>query len=492
MNYVLQLSLEGDAAVNAQLDKLAANVEKVSSGKMSVGDILHKAELAQIDKQIDESGIMTGEHLGKAVSKGMGKSLNKVMTPIMKEWVQTIAKGSGDVSKLWGNAVKVGAAGIPKPEQHGPSAEEFARFSQIQGPDLSGKLFAKMQKELAALPMQGPDLSGDLRRKHWKHVGLEEPTGKDLAKVQALPDINALFSQINLDFKKIFTGLALGFSNPYIGSRLLSDELGKLNGGKGSGIVGGLFGKGGVGGFAEIFLSFKAFKLAVDVFRKGAEVIYAASERAAKLYSSALQSGLGLGFSAKRGTLASIMGVSEQDVFRFGAQMAYLNPRIEQATSILAKTAVPLTQLDWNWKILGLDMSALVSKISADLAPAISNFIIGLDELVKALTRTWGITKAIAEIANPALLLIPLIQRKYEDADPKNFPSPQAWTKQLPASHLEHMGLQIGGGSNNYARDTAKNTRQLVVLMTKIASGAGKGIKSDVGPWGFSNTTAQP
>ena len=491
MNYVLQLSLEGDAAVNAQLDKLAANVEKVSSGKMSVGDILHKAELAQIDKQIDESGILTGEHLGKAVSKGMGRSLNKVMTPIMKEWVQTIAKGSGDVSKLWENAAKVGATGIPKPEQHGPSAEEFARFSQMQGPDLTGKLFAKMQKELATLSMQGPN---------WKRVGMDSlPKNYGIPKPPQLPEFltdpdffKKVITPEKLDLKKVFTGLLLGVSNPYIGSRVLSDELGKLNGGKGSGIVGGLFGKGGIAGFSEIFLAFKAFKIAVDVFRKGAEIIYAASERAAKLYSSALQSGLGLGFSAKRGTLASIMGVSEQDVFRFGAQMAYLNPRIEQATSILSKTAVPLTQLNWNFKILETDIAALVSKITADMAPAISNFIIGLDELVKAFTRHWREIKMITEILNPELFLIPLLQRKYNDANPANLPSPSSWMKQLPASQLEHMGLVIGGGSNNYARDTAKNTRQLVVLMTKIASGAGKGIKSDVGPWGFSNITAQP
>jgi hypothetical protein len=76
------------------------------------------------------------------------------------------------------------------------------------------------------------------------------------------------------------------------------------------------------------------------------------------------------------------------------------------------------------------------------------------------------------------------------DSD-SSMPSPQAWMKQLPASHWEKMGLVTMGGGQNYAKDTAKNTRDIANgIKTLVAAAKSRsGAKS---PWDMSPNTAQP
>ena len=431
--------------------------------------------------------------------------------------------------------------------------------------------------------------------------GLREVSGKDLAKVFSLGEFES--GNKKLDWKKILTGVGLGFTNPYIGSRVLSDELGKkLTAGKEGGIAGGLFGKGGIAGFSEIFLAFKALKLGIDIFKWSVEKFKASVERASQLYSKSLNSGLGLAMTTKRSTLADIMGVSEQDVFRFGAQMAYLNPKIEWATAILAKTAIPLTQLGWEFKVMQNNLSAMAAKIFAQASPAVlkmiqelnvfiknidfsavanaityaitgmkvamEDFIFWLQEIGKLLpsisdqqtkkeahpagtifgeatggayTNTGtqnkqekeniaGIDKigsalglhnlelnkdnrrifemtfeklnakslaaqlkaggaSNATIALAESYRAQIARRKINDGK-DNFPSPSSWMKQLPASSWEKMGLVTMGGSQNYQKDIAKNTKEMSEGFKILA--AAMSVKRQNSYFGMSSATAQP
>jgi hypothetical protein len=444
-NYVLQIDLgDGFAKADKALDSLLKKVGSLSSKDIDFS----------MDKAIDDSGI-----LGKMgdIGKNSGK---KFADSFFKEWYMTGSK------------------------------------------------------------VQGPDLSGKMRR-------------------------DAAGSKI--DWKKILTGIGLGFSNPYVGSRLLSDELGK---GKAGGIAGGLFGKGGIAGFSEIFLAFKLFNGAVKIFKK-------TIEDASQSYSKALQSGMGLNFSIKRNALADIMGVSEKDVFRFGAQMAYLNPKLETATAALVKTNKRLTDLSWGMKIVGFDLKALASQLfggmSSGIKSLINNFQGFLEVLMKSkFVEDFGKVLNVAIIAlGDVVGLIELaingfvvgmhiiadvisitikqilnllskvpgmsgiggwdIDNEKKDmvdrsTDLKNqskgvadnffgkkaggIPEPQAWMKQLPASSWEKMGLNVMGGAQNYAKDTAKNTKDIANGIKALVAGMKN--KPQNSAWGMSAATANP
>jgi hypothetical protein len=529
-NYVLQLELgDGFNKAESALDSLLKKVGELSNSVM--------------DLKIDLSGILDsssakkeGEKAGKAFEEGVKKVLGG------------------------------GLAGMIAP--------------QIQQPMPIRKKTELDWWKKGGADMQGPDLSGELRRKN-----APQP----------------------IDWKKILTGLALGFTNPYIGSRVLSDEMGKKLSAKEGGIAGGLFGKGGIAGFSEIFIAFKVGKFAFDQLIKAVKETVKAYENARQIYAKSLIGGMGLNFTVKRGTLASIMGVSEQDVFRFGAQMAYLNPKIEWATKILADTAKPLTQVSWEFKILEQNLAALFAKIANAAAPAILSFIDAVNEMIKsfgdtstieywvnimtktaaALTLTVGaivaacqglvvgvqlladsltwlleqITNIFTRIKNwhgaekarndaqqamvdegvktgrqhsrqeikdagdkaykdyqdaplidtkdafrPTMIAIDSLNKTSEGfqkmaeslwngGDKKKrqeMPNPQSWMKQLPASSWEKMGLVTMGSNQNYAKDTAKNTRDTAKAVTAMAKHFMSRGGKDLGTFGMSALTNNP
>ena len=283
--------------------------------------------------------------------------------------------------------------------------------------------------------------------------------------------------------KNVFKGL-----NTEHGAAFLASKLG---------------GMGAAGATALLVGAATAAGLALKALSVTVKETIAAYENARQIYSKALQNGMGLQWSTKRGLMAQIMGVSEQDVFRFGAQMAYLNPKLEQSAKILSDTATPLTQVSWQWNILQTDLSASFAILANDAKPAVMGFLSSLDELVKFLNKhskalglmarseatVW--TLGMSEVWNGLNNL-----RGKKDSGMSAMPSPQSWMKQLPASHWEHMGLVIGGGQNNYARDTARNTRESANALKQIARFIGGGGKfgggGAGGSWGMSNTVAQP
>src|ERR1700722_19222085 len=167
--------------------------------------------------------------------------------------------------------------------------------------------------------------------------------GADLAKAQALPDINDLEPKLN-KAKLAIAAIATLF-NPFVGSRLLSDAIPKGmiggGGGSGGGIGGAIFGAAGAAGYGEIFVVVKAleyaFKTLVGAIKKTIE----AYDNATKIYAKSLMSGLGVGFTVKRGMLAEVLGVDEKDVLRFGYALAYLSPRLQFATDEISKSTIP-------------------------------------------------------------------------------------------------------------------------------------------------------
>lgn len=290
--------------------------------------------------------------------------------------------------------------------------------------------------------------------------GLPDITGKDLAKIQALPDINDITKKDKSDQLSKF---------------LKTSGIGK--------IIGGV----SVGNLIADSVKSMARLLTSEIKKT--------FEDARQIYGKALTSGMGTQFTVKRSLLASIMGVSEQDVFRFGAQMAYLNPKLENAVSILTKTNPKLTQVSWSFKVLEADASALFATLANDAAPAILNLVGAIDKMVKAVTAhkseleagariiAFGFTGGLSEVARLANKALP-------GGKQDNLPGPQSWMKQLPASHWERMGLVTMGGSQNYAKDTARNTKEMAIALRALAAHMIKGGKT--GSWGMSPQASQP
>jgi hypothetical protein len=341
-----------------------------------------------------------------------------------------------------------------------------------------------------------------------------------------------------------------------------------------------LGGMGAGAGTATLVAGATALGLALKALIITVKQTMAAYENARQIYAKALTNGMGTQFTVKRSMLAQIMGVSEQDVFRFGAQMAYLNPKLEWAANILSRTTTPLTQVSWEFKILGENTKAMFSSLSVEAAPALLVFTNSLSNLVKYITehahdfnefmlgngwvketsqeikdrqdqnftdenykaysgrlpngKTVGIgsgpleklmpdtgsghyaddfrkrfekltLKQFEEITsgkgienNKASEIYSWIKHppgKGGDSD-SSMPSPQAWMKQLPASHWEKMGLVVGGGATNYVRNTERNTREaaqaLKTIAGFIAHGGQFGGHGSGGSFGMNPMTSNP
>lgn len=228
---------------------------------------------------------------------------------------------------------------------------------------------------------------------------------------------------------------------------------------------------------ATVGLAFAGFKMALNQ-----------ASQAARLYAKSLTSGgLPLGFTARRSNLASIIGVSEQDVLQYGDAIKFLNEKIIVSTRIMAATAPILTALNWEWKALMLDFHALGAQIATAVSPAMRMLIDTMKNVVTMVNLLMevfgGLVKALVTIVsqvaklaiNGALgtILGPTISNiilgGLADIN-KKAPLPTASAHRLPTSTYERMGLVIGSGgrSDNSQKETASNTKKANELLTQI------------------------
>ena len=504
MIYELKLDLLGGEKVEEILKKLSGLTGALGSGGSIFGGTA-AASSSPLSKTADDAARLTRQvQAGTVGVHALGKELKNLgqqpgVSASMLGWLKS-APNKKVFDALWQQATdaeKMAFNGGGAPDV----AAAAARASKMRGVLWGSKSmlqgqFPEMPEWLKNLhpagPMQGPDTTKGIRDVTGKDLakiaglptiedlqkgrvkGLREVTGKDIAKVMGLPDITSFDTKAK-DWKKGALGGVAGLFNPWIGSRILSDVFkGSGGAGGGNGTAKGIFGMGGAMGFTEFYLAFKALQLAFKALKSVVDEVSEAYKRAASIYTNALQTGLGTQFSTKRSLLASIMGVSEQDVFRMGAQLAYLNPRLQQASDILARTATPLTQVHWHFKILETDLSATWALLANKVSPAVMTFVDSLDYLIKFLNKhagliskmaNEGLSQAIgAALGGNAKVIWDKSIAPYLNAigvlhtGAGGMPGPQSWMKQLPASHWEHQGLVIGG-AQNFARETANNTK---------------------------------
>lgn len=254
---------------------------------------------------------------------------------------------------------------------------------------------------------------------------------------------------------------------------------------------GGAGGASGAGGFVNMFFNrlasraigiasgiivYKALNAAMLPLVKTVKGLNDAFENARNLYAKALTSGgLGLGFTAKREALASIIGVSSKDVYQFGQAVLFLSPRLRSANDIIAKTTPNLTATSYEFKILQYNLEALFAVMADQGASTVRKFTSTISLMIRAFTE--GIQKhqkLIADISSlltdavinslpPAIQAVARSLKTLVANAPDSGPAPQpmAYMKQIQASAWERMGLIVGGlGGSNPAVETARNTKQ--------------------------------
>ena len=194
----------------------------------------------------------------------------------------------------------------------------------------------------------------------------------------------------------------------------------------------------------------KTVSMVIEDFKK----LSIAYKDAAKLYSATLQSGLGLGFTVKRISIANILGVSEQEVNKFSYAIAKIAQETSAATKALAESTLQLTKVEQETK-------------KADLAEKAFN---------AERARTYSGLKFLSEQgrgerANENLFF----RKKFNDLLEKfgllapKAEQPIPSMKQLPSSTWEKMGLVVGSGgqgtndlirkSNGYLKTIADHVK---------------------------------
>lgn len=278
-----------------------------------------------------------------------------------------------------------------------------------------------------------------------------------------------------------FAGIPLLSPGSVLGNLFATRQIfSGLSGPVGQKLLGGV-GLAGTGGTVAATATIMPILLAFGAALKGLQIAIrqtaAAYDDARKLYAHSLLSGLGLQFTANRQNLADVLGVSEKEVFQFGAAVAFIGPKLKFASDVMARTAPNLTSVSYEFEILKKNLGAMFAVLANDAAPALRKFVDGLNVLIESLTRFFEKNKI--GIALEAIFegmigskVADIIASKGKDIGPA--PTPQGFMKQLPASALERMGLVVGGfgGGGDSAQRTAKATEKSAKLLEVLVRGA--------------------
>lgn len=230
---------------------------------------------------------------------------------------------------------------------------------------------------------------------------------------------------------------------------------------------------------ATMYMVRRAFNAVIAPVQQFTNVLRKATEQAAALYAGATMSGLGLGPSAMRSSLARVLGVSEKDIFLFGREIEHLIPKLRGAREIMEQTAPNLASVNWEWNVLRENLKATVALLADKMSGAIKTFLAGLSEmlvrlqnvtqqfsetlrdnpdLAKTFSRVGKMTAAMA--GGPgAWMAVEQILKAGKGKEMPNMGAPMAFMRQMPAANWEHMGLQVGGtGAMQFMATTAKST----------------------------------
>ena len=240
-------------------------------------------------------------------------------------------------------------------------------------------------------------------------------------------------------------------------------------------------------GFRQMVMSyirFKVFSAAIDQLRKAVANLTEAIAKAHARYAGAATSGFGVSTFTRRNAIAGILGVSPDDVFRFGSAFKFVGDKMKHSLDIIAQGTRPLAELNMSFEMLKVDLEAMFVSIALKLKPSLESIITGLDKIVNVFTRFSGviaeISKHFARMTGFGITLGGLNLLGGGKAMSEGMPGLSAQAKQLPASSWEKMGLVVGGNvATNYLRQIAQNTAVMAANALGAGSGAGSGVRGN-------------
>jgi len=221
------------------------------------------------------------------------------------------------------------------------------------------------------------------------------------------------------------------------------------------------------------------------------------ANEAAELYAKTLQSGgLPLGFVSWRSSLASILGVSEDEVLSFAKAVDGLGERVKESTDIIARNAPELAKTSWEMRMLKLEWQAFWSEFAAAMSPVLLQILRAISAFLKPFTMAAELINKLSEAKRYAQDLKLQGYEKWADLLPeggiKDFikewitqsreelskaPKPIAWSRRLPGSDWERKGLVLGGfgmaggvGIEEPSKQTANNTKQIAKSVRTIVT----------------------
>lgn len=271
----------------------------------------------------------------------------------------------------------------------------------------------------------------------------------------------------------------------------------------------GIPGIGGIAALAQINPAMAGLVASIRLLRFAIDETADAAQRSKMLYARTMQSGFGIGMQTQRESLAAVLGVGENDVYRFGFAVNYLNGKLAEANKVIAESNPTLTKLSWETGVMKKNFEALKDSITSILAPAIESITKRISdsaqEMATAINEGRKKWEAAGEFQkqqqnkfsgfaveryfkegdaplNPSGYKFtidgmdftksfePKFAKFLEGFKPKSgIPNPNAFMNQMPASSWERMGLIVGGGGGtNYQKDIAKNTAQALQYLSQL------------------------
>lgn len=235
-------------------------------------------------------------------------------------------------------------------------------------------------------------------------------------------------------------------------------------------------------GMLRSLIMYRLISEAMTQLRNVIMAVVNAFQQAKKLYVQGALSGFGTKIQTQRSVVAQVLGISEQDVLRFGNAYKYVNSQLKSSIDLISKNARSLAETNMQWEMMRVKLQALSSVVAIQVSPAIKDFTFIFGKLADfIINRAEQINKWAQKasfvsgmISSPFLTMAKTgirAWRESEESKPENkmkelFPQ----MKQLGASAWEKMGLVIGGGGGtNYAKDTANNTKRTNNLLETIS-----------------------
>lgn len=139
--------------------------------------------------------------------------------------------------------------------------------------------------------------------------------------------------------------------------------------------VGGPLGGAIAGVLTKLNPAVAAVTAGMTLLRMAAQETAKAFEQARAIYAKSAGSGFGVRQTVQRGALASAIGVSEAEIYQYGAAIEQLNAQLEPAIRTISQANGTLTLVAWNFSVLETNLKALWATVAEATAPAINELL---------------------------------------------------------------------------------------------------------------------